>query len=82
MRAKLVSIGNSRGVRLPKPLIEQANLQEDVDIQVRDGTIVISSSKQPREGWAAAAKGQHSRNDDRLIDRYVSTGFDQKEWNW
>lgn len=42
MKTKLVSIGNSRGVRLPKPLILQAGLTEEVDLRVRDGAIIIS----------------------------------------
>ena len=48
MRARLIRIGNSRGVRLPKPLIEEAGLTEDVELRVSDGSIVISSRKKER----------------------------------
>jgi antitoxin MazE len=41
MKARLVQIGNSRGIRLPKPLIEQAGLGEDVELVVRHGGILI-----------------------------------------
>ncbi len=56
MKTKLVQIGNSRGVRLPKPLIQQANLGDDVELQVQNDRIIISSVRHPRSGWAAAAR--------------------------
>ena len=82
MRAKLIPIGNSRGVRLPKPLIKEAGLQDEVDIHVRDGTVVISSTKNPRSGWEQAARLLHQREGDRLLDGPVSTRFDETEWTW
>jgi antitoxin MazE len=57
MRAKLVRIGNSRGVRLPKAMIEEAGLGDDLELTVRDGEIVIARvKKKVREGWAEAAR--------------------------
>ena len=50
MKAKLIQIGNSRGVRLPKPLIKDAGLEDEVDIQLRDGSIVITSTRKLRAG--------------------------------
>jgi antitoxin MazE len=82
VRAKLIPIGNSRGVRLPKPLIKEAGLQDEVDIHVRDGTVVISSTKNPRSGWEQAARLLHQREGDRLLDGPVSTHFDETEWTW
>jgi antitoxin MazE len=82
MKTKLVSIGNSRGVRLPKPLILQAGLTEEVDLRVRDGAIIISRSNSPRDGWSDAAKTMRRRNEDTLLDPITSTCFDEKEWQW
>ena len=82
MRARLIRIGNSRGVRLPKPLIEEAGLTEDVELRVSDGAIVISSRKRPREGWAEAAAAAHARGDDRMLDEPTPTRFDEEEWEW
>lgn len=82
MKAKLVQIGNSRGVRLPKPIIEQANLGEEIDIQVKEGAVIISSTRQVRKGWAEAARLRHGRADDTLLDEPVATRFDQGEWEW
>lgn len=82
MKARLIRIGNSRGVRLPKPLIEQAGLTEDVDLVVREGEIVITRVARPREGWATAAEDLAARGEDRLIGAPVSTRFDLEEWEW
>ena len=54
VKAKLVKIGNSRGVRLPKALIEQAGLSEDIELIARDGEIILANQRRPREGWAEA----------------------------
>jgi antitoxin MazE len=82
MKARLVRIGNSRGIRLPKPLIEEAGLEDDVELLVRDGAIVIASAQRPRTGWAVAAKRLRHKDKDRLLDPPVSTRFDEEEWKW
>jgi len=82
MKAKLVQIGNSRGIRLPKPLIEEAKLKDEVDIHVREGSIIITSTTKPRIGWAASAKQLHDLNEDSLIDNHTTTRFDETEWKW
>jgi len=82
MKAKLVQIGNSRGVRLPKPMIEEAGLNDHVDIRVKEGSIIITSNLKPRIGWADCAKRLRDRNDDILTDQSTSTAFDETEWKW
>ncbi len=82
MKTRLVRIGNSRGVRIPKPLIEQAGLTDEVEMGVRDGTIVIEPAATPRSGWADAAKRMRERDDDLLLDPPTPTSFDEKEWEW
>lgn len=82
MRARLVRIGNSRGIRLPKPLIEEAGLLDDVELLVRDGAIIIAAVHKPRAGWAAAAKRLHHTDEDQLLDPPTRTRFDKDEWKW
>jgi len=82
MRARLIRIGNSRGVRLPKPVIEEAGLAEEVDLQVRSGAVVISSRRKPRAGWAEAARRMREAGEDRLLSRPTPTRFDDEEWRW
>lgn len=82
MRARLVSMGNSRGVRLPKPLIEQAGLVDAVDLELRDGVIVIAAVREPRSGWAEAAARLSSGAESGLLDDPIPTRFDEDEWRW
>jgi len=82
MKARLIRIGNSRGVRLPKVVIEEARLGEDVELQVRGGAVVISSRRTPRAGWAEAARRLHEAAEGRLLDPPTATRFDNEEWRW
>lgn len=82
MKARLVRIGNSRGVRLPKPLIQQAGLTEDVELHVSEGQIVISRASRPREDWPEAARKLAMREEDQLLDATIATSFDRDEWTW
>ena len=82
MKARLIRIGNSRGVRLPKPVIEGAGLQEDVELHVRGNTVVIGPRKRPRVGWAEAARQMRQAGDDKLLDLGGPTKFDEREWRW
>jgi len=82
MKTRLVRIGNSRGVRLPKTIIAQAGLTEEVELRVRDGAVVIARATSRRSGWAAAANEMRQRNEDRLLDTPTPTRFDEKEWEW
>src|SRR2546422_10829951 len=80
MKGKLVQIGNSRGVRLPKLLLEEAGLTDEVEIRAREGAIVIERIGRPRAGWADAARQLRQQDDDRLLDQPLPTRFDEKEW--
>ena len=82
MKTRLVHIGNSRGVRLPKAIIAQAGLTEEVELGVRDGAVIIARVTSTRSGWAAAASQMRQRDEDRLLDPPTSTRFDEKEWEW
>lgn len=82
MKTRLVRIGNSRGVRLPKAIIAQAGLTEEVELGVRDGAIVIARATSTRSIWADAARQMRQRDEDRLLDPPTPTRFDDKEWEW
>jgi antitoxin MazE len=82
MKARIVRIGNSQGVRLPKLLLEQAGLPEDIEIHAEAGRIVIEAAQQPRAGWAAAASAARAAGDDALLEEGATTRFDVGEWEW
>jgi len=83
--AHLVKIGNSQGIRIPKPLIQQAHLEgKELDIQVVKQGILVSPSKKPREGWEKAIetillnKGEEATDSDWL--GATLTSDDDLEW--
>jgi antitoxin MazE len=82
MKARIVRIGNSRGIRIPKPLIEQTGLIGDVEVAVRGNTLVISPAARPRAGWAEAFRAMAQHGDDRLVDEARPTRWDEDEWRW
>jgi len=82
MKTRLIRIGNSRGVRLPKAVIAQAGLTEEVELGVRDGAVIIARATSARSGWADAARQMRQRDEDRLLDAPTPTRFDKKEWQW
>ena len=81
MKTKLVRIGNSRGIRLPKLLIEQAGLEDDVQLELQGSTVVIRPLASTRAGWAEAAAAL-AATEDGLLDPVVATTFDRDEWAW
>ena len=83
MRIELVRIGNSRGIRIPKPLIEQCGFGDVVDLRMERGRLVIAPDRVPRQGWeqAFAAAGLSSR-DPLLLRGLPANEFDVEEWVW
>jgi antitoxin MazE len=84
MRTRIVRIGNSRGVRIPKALLEESGLSDEVDISVRDGTLVIAAAGRARQGWDDAFRQMALHGDDELLDADVVTSesFDAESWEW
>jgi len=81
-KTRIVRIGNSRGIRVPKGLLEHARLPEEVELQAERGRLVVRAARGPRAGWGEAAKVQRARGDDELLDAPTATKFDRKEWQW
>lgn len=81
-KTRIVRIGNSQGVRIPKPLLEQAGLEGEVQLYAEEGRIVIAAIRQVRAGWATAAQAMHARGEDHLLDAPTATRFDSEEWEW
>jgi antitoxin MazE len=68
MRARLIRIGNSKGVPIPKPLLDQAGLQDEVEIEVEGHRLVIRALGHPRAGWDEAFQAMARQSDDALLD--------------
>ena len=84
MKTRIVRIGNSQGIRIPKPLLEQAGLSGEVEMIARDDSLIIRPARRPREGWTAAFQEMARRGDDALLDNAspsLST-WDEDDWEW
>lgn len=82
MNTKLVRIGNSQGVRIPKLLLEEAGLDGEVRLSVTEGGILIESMAETRADWADAAALLHDRGESTLLDAPQATDWDESEWVW
>ena len=85
MKSKLVPIGNSRGLRLPKTLLQQCHLEDEVELQVRDGCLVIRPARAPRAGWDAAFAAMARSGEDQLLDTeqaHTQTAWERRSWKW
>ena len=82
VKAKIVRIGNSQGVRLPKIWLDQPNLGPEVEMTMQAGKIVIRPALRPRQDWDEQFAAMAQAGDDRLLDAVVPTAFDKDQWEW
>ena len=85
MKTKVVKIGNSRGIRIPKSLIHESGLKSEVELEVSDGQIIIKPILTNRESWETAFKKMAKNKDDILLDAGVTltqSKWDKEEWEW
>lgn len=84
MKARIVKIGNSRGIRIPKPLLEQTGLAEEVELEVDGDRLVIRPATGAREGWGEAFAAMAAAGDDAPIDAdaRAPTTWERDEWEW
>jgi antitoxin MazE len=85
MKIKVVKIGNSKGIRIPKSIIQKSGLKNEAELKVIDEQIIIKPIKANRESWNAAFKKMAKNKDDVLMDKKVSfsqSTWDNKEWEW
>jgi len=81
VKASIIRIGNSKGIRLPKLILEQCGFEKEVELEVRGTELVIRALGQPRRDWAKAFREMADQGDDRLIDLPASK-WDDEEWEW
>lgn len=81
MLAEVIRIGNSKGIRLPSYIIKECNISDKVEMEVKDGKIVIIPIKEARKNWGTEFRQMHENNDDMmLIDETVD--IDIGDWAW
>jgi antitoxin MazE len=83
VKVDIIRIGNSQGVRIPRPLLEQCGLQGRVEMDVKDGKLVIGPARTARTGWSDAFREMAEAGDDRpLFQDTEASDWDEAEWRW
>ncbi len=81
---KIIKIGNSEGIRIPKPLLEQVGLRGAVRLEVEADHLVLRPVRAVRQGWEEQFQRMAENGDDTLLDADSPslTVWDETEWNW
>jgi len=83
MRAEIIKIGNSQGLRLPKVILEQCGFGQTVELRVEGNCLIIEPISEVRAGWDAAFQSLGAAQDDApLLNEFSGNQFDQDEWAW
>jgi antitoxin MazE len=82
MRLELTRIGNSRGIRIPKPLISQCGLGDVVELRVTPQGLVIAPHRAPRHDWKEAFSKSTPGEREMLLDHVSPNEFDAQDWKW
>ena len=84
MKTNIIRIGNSQGIRIPKIVLEQTQLEGEVELEVKDRQILIRPVARPRKDWALKFKTMAEKGDDKLLDgaSVDQTSWDKEEWEW
>lgn len=80
MEVSIIQIGNSKGLRLNKSILDRYNIKDKVELILEKGHIILKPIDEPRKGWDKAFKKMHEKGDDQLLmdDVFEDENFD--EW--
>jgi antitoxin MazE len=81
MKVNLVKIGNSQGVRIPKTLIDQCGFGEEIELEVKEGALVLRPVQHNRQGWGEAF-AKLAKSEEPLLPDHMSGEWDESEWTW
>ena len=82
IRSRIVKIGNSQGIRIPKAVLEQSGIQTEIEIEVQAKQLIIRPAGRSRRGWSEAFAATTDQGDDGLLESETSTVWDDSEWEW
>ena len=82
MKAQIVQIGNSQGIRIPKVLLEESGIRGEVELEICADGILIRNVVKPRSNWEALFKQFRDHDDDQPTGSSETTTFEVKEWQW
>lgn len=80
MEIPVINIGNSKGIRLPKAILEQYNISDTIELILEKERIILKPRSVPRKGWEKIFKQMHANEDDRLLIDDVFEDEIFEEW--
>ena len=81
MELSIIQIGNSKGIRLSKTILEKYDIKDTVEVILEKGYIVLKPKATPRKGWDKAFKKMHDRGDDNMVIKDVFEDENPEEWS-
>ena len=81
IKSRIVQVGNSQGIGIPKTMLEQSGIVQNVEIEVRDNQIVITAASKARIGWSDAFARMVADGNE-LTPLTVTDTWDETEWVW
>lgn len=82
MLIRIVQIGNSKGIRIPKTILEQCNIHDQIELDVKNGKIILEPVyDSPRQGWDEAFREMAANSDDSLLIS-DDVDMDMEDWEW
>ena len=83
VKTHIIRIGNSQGIRIPKPLLEQSGISGEVELETEEGRIIIHAAAHPRRSWEEAFAEMAEHGDDAPLDADLAgSEWDEQEWEW
>ena len=84
LKTRIIRIGNSQGIRIPKLLLHQVGLFDEVEVEAQSGQLIIRPSPVARQRWDEQFQAMTTDGDDRLLDAevLVPTEWEASEWEW
>lgn len=82
MKTRIIRIGNSQGIRIPKPLLQEAGIEDAVELRLTSTGLVLEPIDSTRAGWADAARKLAETAPEADSDVFTPTDFDDSDWEW
>lgn len=81
METSIIKIGNSKGLRLSKTILEKYNIKDKVELILEKGQIILKPIDEPRQNWEEEFRKMHANGDDKLLMNDVFDDENLEEWN-
>lgn len=84
LKTRIIRIGNSHGIRIPKVMLQQVGLADEVEVEAQAGQLIIRPLRVVRQGWADRFAEMRATGDDQLVEEetLTLTAWEASEWQW